>query len=555
MKAVLYLARQKVPFIVVVSSGDNKSIKMYVWLLVVTFLHWCGFCKTQEVTASLNNNLLTWEEAKSNCTLLGPSVRGFLQTAKISSKEIQTKAWIGAYRGHTQWLNVRGCYTVYTAQLPFATRILLQRNDTVGKCVESCPATTIYGLSENYCFCIYSMPSFVTKCTARLCNGSKTDFCGGTLTFGNLATTDIMFYTTNTQLQSFVPGELQCIQGQQSRDGEEDELTTSYTYQTTRCDQLVASYVCHTGSFDVIYTSTVRMNWTGAVLECSKLNYRIADTYTFGGVLHPSRLILFWVGIFRREFTKIDTVIPNNPQISTLCTAVTVNEDGTMQLYNENCSARLPSWCEVQQTTTQTTKTTTSKETRIITRPLPPEGGNHIVSIYLPLGMFALVVLVVAITIFMLRKRIATEARKAWIETKNYRTQKDSLTDYTDRNQNAKATYDPVTRESPIRPDSEHKYDYAKFKQANSKKSHYTSIHIGTSSQRTDSTYDHVTRENPYPNSNLTSSVYDRSDYKQNITHSDDVTGDAEDTAYDHIDRRSRKTKETHDTYDHMEKK
>ncbi|XP_062617137.1 uncharacterized protein LOC134278848 [Saccostrea cucullata] len=561
---------------------------MYVRLLVVTFLYFCGFCETQDVAASFNNNLLTWEEATSNCTLLGPSVQGILQNAKISSEENNNKAWIGAYRGHTQWLNVRGCYTVYTAQLPFASRIPLHSSDPVGRCVESCPASTIYGLSENFCLCISSLPPLVTKCTARLCNGSTTDFCGGTLTFGNLATTDIMFYTTNTQMQSYVPGELQCVQGQQSRAGEDDELTTSYTSVTTRCDQLVASYVCHTGTVDVFYTSNLRMNWSEAVLECSRLNYRIADTYFFPGVLNPSRLILFWVGIFRREFTKIDTVIPNNPQISTLCTAVTVNSDGTMNIFNENCGQRLPSWCEVQQTSTQPTSTTSVKGIRIITRPLPPEGENHIVTIFVPLGMFALVVLVIAVTVFMLRKQISKRARKAWIETKNYKKQKDCLTEYTDKNQNAGSNYDHMTRGTPEVQDSVHKYDYAKFKQTNSDKSQYTSIHIGKTTERTDSTYDHVARQKPNPNSsiydrshinqsnvtgaaddkdaaydhltrqdqkpNLTSSVYDRSDYKQNIIHSDDVTGDAEDTAYDHIDRRSRKTKGTHDTYDHMEK-
>ena len=51
---------------------------------------------------------MTWTEAKSNCTLLGPSVRGALQSAQISSQGVQDKAWIGAYRGHTPWLSVRG---------------------------------------------------------------------------------------------------------------------------------------------------------------------------------------------------------------------------------------------------------------------------------------------------------------------------------------------------------------------------------------------------------------------------------------------------------------
>lgn len=51
---------------------------------------------------------MTWTEAKSNCTLLGPSVRSALQSAQISSQRVQDKAWIGAYRGHTPWLSVRG---------------------------------------------------------------------------------------------------------------------------------------------------------------------------------------------------------------------------------------------------------------------------------------------------------------------------------------------------------------------------------------------------------------------------------------------------------------
>ena len=62
-------------------------------------------------------------------------------------------------------------------------------------------------------------------------------------------------------------------------------------------------------SGEILYTVTTRVNWTEAVLSCSSYNYRIADTYTFRGVLSAARNLLFWVGIFRREFTKIDTGI------------------------------------------------------------------------------------------------------------------------------------------------------------------------------------------------------------------------------------------------------
>lgn len=62
-------------------------------------------------------------------------------------------------------------------------------------------------------------------------------------------------------------------------------------------------------SGEILYTVTTRVNWTEAVLSCSSYSYRIADTYTFRGVLSAARNLLFWVGIFRREFTKIDTGI------------------------------------------------------------------------------------------------------------------------------------------------------------------------------------------------------------------------------------------------------
>lgn len=58
---------------------------------------------------------------------------------------------------------------------------------------------------------------------------------------------------------------------------------------------------------EVLYTVSSRVNWTEAVLSCSKPGYTIADTYSFNKFLEEERLILFWVGIFRREFIKIDT--------------------------------------------------------------------------------------------------------------------------------------------------------------------------------------------------------------------------------------------------------
>lgn len=58
---------------------------------------------------------------------------------------------------------------------------------------------------------------------------------------------------------------------------------------------------------EVLYTVTSRVNWTEAALSCSKPGYTIADTYSFNKFLEEERLILFWVGIFRREFIKIDT--------------------------------------------------------------------------------------------------------------------------------------------------------------------------------------------------------------------------------------------------------
>lgn len=58
---------------------------------------------------------------------------------------------------------------------------------------------------------------------------------------------------------------------------------------------------------EVLYTVGSRVNWTEAVLSCSKHSYTIVDTYSFNKFLEEERLILFWVGIFRREFIKIDT--------------------------------------------------------------------------------------------------------------------------------------------------------------------------------------------------------------------------------------------------------
>ncbi|XP_022319569.2 uncharacterized protein LOC111122221 isoform X2 [Crassostrea virginica] len=372
---------------------------MYRWLLVIFSLHYPNLCQPQEIAAVFNNKLMTWTEAKSNCTLLGPSVRGALQSAQISSQRVQDKAWIGAYRGHTPWLSVRGCYAVYTSDLPWANRTQLHGLDPIGRCVEDCPNSTIYGLSDSECFCIPSLPYLVAKCVAKVCNGSAADFCGGPLTFGFQATTNVVFYEKNNLIAPQGPGDLQCIIGRQTRTGEEsDELVTSYTYESSRCDSLLGAFVCRSISGEILYTVTTRVNWTEAVLSCSSYSYRIADTYTFRGVLSAARNLLFWVGIFRREFTKIDTVIPYNSHITTLCTAASVTQNGTLQLYNEDCGQQLPSWCETAPPTTESN----TRGPRIVIRPIPPESTN-LVKILLPLLMFVIIALVVSVTIFLLR--------------------------------------------------------------------------------------------------------------------------------------------------------
>lgn len=40
-----------------------------------------------------------------------------------------------------------GCYAVYTSDLPWANRTQLHGLDPIGRCVEDCPNSTIYGLS------------------------------------------------------------------------------------------------------------------------------------------------------------------------------------------------------------------------------------------------------------------------------------------------------------------------------------------------------------------------------------------------------------------------
>ena len=48
------------------------------------------------------------------------------------------------------------------------------------------------------------------------------------------------------------PGDLQCIIGRQTRTGEEsDELVTSYTYESSRCDSLLGAFVCRSGKGEI----------------------------------------------------------------------------------------------------------------------------------------------------------------------------------------------------------------------------------------------------------------------------------------------------------------
>lgn len=57
---------------------------------------------------------------------------------------------------------------------------------------------------------------------------------------------------------------------------------------------------------EVLYIVLSCVNWMEVVLFCSKFGYIIVDIYFFNKFLEEECLILFWVGIFRREFIKID---------------------------------------------------------------------------------------------------------------------------------------------------------------------------------------------------------------------------------------------------------
>lgn len=62
----------------------------------------------------------------------------------------------------------------------------------------------------------------------------------------------------------------------------------------------------------------------------------------------PIELGIFTIFLFNHLlFTLVFTAIPYNPHVSTLCTAASVLQDGTLQLSYENCTQKLPSWCEV----------------------------------------------------------------------------------------------------------------------------------------------------------------------------------------------------------------
>lgn len=502
---------------------------MYGYLLVVFSLQYLKICQPQEISAVFNARPLTWTEASSTCSLLGPNIQTELTTAKISTQGVREKGWIGAYRGNTAWLNIKGCYRVNTSDLISASRSQLHSAYHIGRCTEDCTNSTIYGLSEGLCFCFTSFPALLSKCTARLCNGSTSDFCGGPVNVGPQSTTDIMFYTQNADITLQESGDTQCILGRQ---GSGENLGTAYTYQTSRCQDLVASFVCRSATYgEVLYTVTSRVNWTEAVLSCSKHSYTIVDAYSFNKFLTEERLILFWVGIFRREFIKIDTAIPYNPHVSTLCAAASVLQDGTLVLSYENCTQKLPSWCEV------------SKKS-IITRPHTPGRGN-LVTILMSLALLGTVAVIVIVTIFFLRKRIAREVRKAWIHTKNYSAHKNSLT----------GSIGHIKTSTDAPQQNKDEYDHTGLSPNTTERgSGYASLHLGNSGQdpsssRINSTYDHLSRQTPHTQ---TRSIYDHSSYKQNIVPTDDVIQTADE--YDHIDRRVQKTKESNEIYDHIQK-
>ena len=69
-------------------------------------------------------------------------------------------------------------------------------------------------------------------------------------------------------------------------------------------------------------------------------------------------------------------MIPYNSHITTLCTAASVTQNGTLQLYNEDCGQQLPSWCESAPPTTESN----TRGPRIVIRPIPP--GNHGILFY-----------------------------------------------------------------------------------------------------------------------------------------------------------------------------
>eukprot|EP00105_Crassostrea_gigas_P046355 XP_019930503.1 PREDICTED: uncharacterized protein LOC105347394 isoform X2 [Crassostrea gigas] len=452
-------------------------MKMYGWLLVVFFLQYFEFCQPQEIAAVFNARPLTWTEASSNCSLLGPNIQTELTTAKISTQGVHVKGWIGAYKGSTAWLNIKGCYRVNTSDLYSVRRSRLHSKYQIGRCTEDCTNSTIYGLSEGLCFCFTSFPALLSKCTARLCNGSTSDFCGGPVNSGSQSTTDIMFYTQNTQISLQEFGDAQCILGRQ---GSGENLGTAYTYQTSRCQDLVASFVCLSGTYvEVLYTVSSRVNWTEAVLSCGKHGYTIADTYSFNNFLQEERLILFWVGIFRREFIKIDT------------------------------------------------------------------GRGNLVTIFMSLALLGTIAVIVIVTIFFLRKRIAREVRKAWIHSKNYSAHKNSLT--------GSIGHTKTPTDAPQQNNDE--YDHTVLSPNTTDRGPgYASVHLGNSGQdpsssRINSTYDHLSRQSPQTHA---TSIYDHSSYKQNIVQTDDVIQTADD--YDHIDRRVQKTKDSNDIYDHMQK-
>lgn len=159
-------------------------MKMYGWLLVVFFLQYFEFCQPQgrhihvsyylrgverkiwlsvlntvlmavwerarereflfvfvfilEIAAVFNAGPLTWTEASSNCSLLGPNIQTELTTAKISTQGVHVKGWIGAYKGSTAWLNIKGNACISTCLYSFETILVYNKSQKEFRCTYTC---------------------------------------------------------------------------------------------------------------------------------------------------------------------------------------------------------------------------------------------------------------------------------------------------------------------------------------------------------------------------------------------------------------------------------